>query len=439
MLFRSVSLPDVLRLAVRAVTRRPGRAALTVTAVMLASTLLTALLAIAASGRTEVLDQLAGGGPLAGIRVSAAAPSPGQLDSDNPRPGRARDLDDAARRRIGALPGVESVSPVVAAPVLVVPPHSGDDPSSEPFEETMVGVDVGRAGRLPISILAGRLPSPRSKTEAAVTEGYLKRIGLEPESAAAAIGTEIVIGAPRVFADSFGLPLRGRWTRAVVVGVVAQEAATGQLLVPLEAARQAREWTASGGDDDRIEIPTSPYSGLFVVAEHIDLVDDVRAGITDIGYATAAPENLIATVTRYLRVVEIVLAAIGAIALVIAALGIANALLAAVRERRREIGVLKAIGARNRDIARTFVIEAAFVGFAGGVLGAGAGLAVARTVGTVINRYLAEQGLPGATVGLPAPVLAGAVVGSTLLAMTAGTLPALRAAALPAREAMGEL
>lgn len=82
-----------------------------------------------------------------------------------------------------------------------------------------------------------------------------------------------------------------------------------------------------------------------MVARGIDEVSQVRAQIDRIGYATSAPENVVASVRNYLGVVDIVLTAVGVIALVVAALGIANALLAAVRERQREIGVLKAIGA----------------------------------------------------------------------------------------------
>src|SRR5437762_3972020 len=103
---------DAIGLAARAVLRRPGRAALTVIAVALAAALLTALLAIAATARTRVLNQLSSGGPLAGITVSAAAPSAGDPDSDDPRPGPAKDLDDEARRRIAVVPGVASVSAV---------------------------------------------------------------------------------------------------------------------------------------------------------------------------------------------------------------------------------------------------------------------------------------------------------------------------------------
>jgi putative ABC transport system permease protein len=173
------------------------------------------------------------------------------------------------------------------------------------------------------------------------------------------------------------------------------------------------------------------------VAGGIDNVSRVRSQITAIGYSTSAPENLIATVRRYLRVVEIVLTAVGAIALVIAALGITNALLAAVRERHREIGVLKAIGARDRDVLRVFLVEAGVLGLLGGLLGTVLGWLIARIVGEVVNGYLTAQGLVGVRLGIPGLVVAGGIVGSTLLSLIGGTVPALRAARLPARGAIG--
>jgi ABC-type antimicrobial peptide transport system permease subunit len=289
-----------------------------------------------------------------------------------------------------------------------------------------------------VTVLAGRLAAAGSLVEVDVTQGYLERLGLTKKQAAAVVGTEVQLGAPRVFADS-GLPMRfrSRWLRATIVGVVAQETAPGQFIVSVEQTRAARAWTAAGGDaGGRVEIPTSPYSGLFVIANDLDKVNEVRRDITDLGYSTSAPENLVASVQRYLRVVEIVLGAIGAIALVIASLGIANALLAAVRERRREIGVLKAIGARDRDVQRVFLFEAGVLGLVGGTAGTALGFATALGVSAVVNRYLAAQGLAGVHLGLPVLVLGAAVVGSTLLALAAGAFPARRAARMPAREAM---
>jgi hypothetical protein len=430
-----VTWADAVVLAWRSLGRRFGRAVLTFLAVAMAAALLTALVTIAGTGRTRVLAQLSKGGPLAGIKVAAAAPDPEGVDSDNPRAGAARPIDPATIVRIRNLHGVASVAPVLAVRQLVLPLSS----DVEEFFETMVGVDMRNTSRLPITLLAGRLPAPGSLTETAVTLGYLQRVHLAKDQAAAAVGTEVETAAPRDFP---GLPdpdVRGRWSRLTVVGVVAQDAAPGMLLVPIEQAQSARDFTLGGPFGTRFGAPSSPYSGLLVVADGLDRVAPLREEITRIGYSTSAPENLIATVERYLHVVEIVLTAIGLIALVIASIGIASALLAAVRERRREIGVLKAIGARDRDVRRIFLLEAGLIGLAGGLAGTVAGWLVARSVATVVNGYLASEGLRGVAVGFGWVVGVLGIVGTTVLALVAGTIPATRASRVSPREAVDSL
>ena len=423
---------DAITLAAKGVLRRPGRAVLTVLAVALAASLLTALLTIASTAQTRVLSELAKGGPLAGIKVAAAEPDPSQIDNDDATPGADKDLDDAALRRIAALPGVKSVVPIRSARMLVLVPGRTD----APFAETMVGIDMNDVARLPITLVVGRLPAANATTEVAVTQGYLERLHIKKTDAATVIGTDVQLGANRVFPELQRPRIRARWARVTIVGVVAQEAAPAEILAPIAQVVSARDWTLGGPHDDRLGTSTSPYSGLFVVANGLDEVGKVRALITAVGYSTSAPENLIATVKRYLHVVEIVLSGIGAIALVIASLGITNALLAAVRERRREIGVLKAIGARDRDVRRTFLVEAGVLGFIGGVLGTAAGWGIAAALGSIVNRYLTRQGLIGFTLGVPLPVLVGGVIGSTVLPLVGGSRPAVRAARLPARDAV---
>lgn len=274
--------------------------------------------------------------------------------------------------------------------------------------------------------------------EAAVSSGYLRRLGIDKGQADEVVGTEIVVGAPRGFVDGDDVYVRGRWVRLLVVGVVAQELGSGQVLVPLGEAQAARRWSTAGVETERFDIPESPYTGLFVVAHGLDRVPAVRQAITDVGYSTSAPETLIESVQRYLRVVEIVLAGIGVIALAIAALGITNAMLAAVRERRREIGVLKALGASNRDVRRIFLVEAGTLGFLGGIVGTVVGYGAAQLLAGVVNGYLRSQRLETVQLGLPLLLVVAVVVGSTVLALVAGTVPAQRAARLPARQAMGD-
>jgi hypothetical protein len=426
-------------MALASASRRFGRTALTVLAVTLASALLVALATMVVTANSRVIRQVSKGGPITAVKVLAAEAAPGQLETDSLRPAEPRDLTEADRDRIAALPGVASTAGVLTADVLVVPPHVPRLPHR--VFGTAVGVDVAESADLPITVLAGRLPAAGSLSEVAVTQGYLDRRELDADRPEEALGATILMGAPQVYRRLDGeLDYRGRWVRLEIVGVVAQDAAPGEFLVPIEQTRADRAWALGGvSDGERFRLPTSDYSGLLVVAESLEEVHAVRTSIDELGYATSAPEQLVANVRRYLHVVDIVLGGIASIALVIASLGIANALLAAVRERRREIGVLKAIGARDRDVLRWFLLEAAFVGVAGGALGTALGVAVAFAVGLVVNDYLTAQGLEGVRVVAPALVVAGGILGATVLAVAAGAVPARRAARLPAREAVGSL
>ncbi len=427
---------DALRLALESATRRFGRTALTVLAVTLASALLVGLSTIVATANSRVFNQVSKGGPITAIRVAAASASPGQLETDDFRLGPPLPIDDQTLARISALPGVEAVAPVLDLDALAVPPP--DAGLREPIFDRMVGVDLRDAGQLPVTVLAGRLPAAGLSNETAVTLSYLDKLGLTADDPSVVLGSRVSLAHPQVIQTSTGPDYRGRWVWATIVGVVAQDAAPGMFLVSLEQTEADRAWALGGtGDADFEPLPESPYSAAIVVARSLSEVRGVRKSINDLGYATSAPEQLIANVQRYLKVVDIVLGAIGLIALVIAALGITNAMLAQVRERRREIGVLKAIGARDRDVLRVFLLEAGFVGALGGAAGTVFGVAIAAAVGAVVNGYLTQQGLQGITLSVPVAIVLAGVIGATALALVAGVLPARRAARLPAREAVG--
>ncbi|CAN5691988.1 hypothetical protein BH10ACT1_BH10ACT1_02480 [soil metagenome] len=457
-----MSWADAMRLAFTSVRRRVGRAILTVAAVALAAALLTALLTIAGTARTRVIGQLASGGPLAGIQVTAAAPERGGGPGDgngsfgqgDGRDDDFRIIDDAAVERIAAVPEVATANPVVTARVFAQAISPGDDavePAADATTDTRLvrafGTDLDRPNDLPATVSAGRMPTPGSTKELVVTESWLDFNGIELEDADQILGTDVRLGTGRATEalnaeigylggppDTFEM----RWQRLTVVGVVIQDVADGSFLVPLPVGESAYEWAISGVDRG-VTTRQSPsrYTGVLVTADSLEATGRVQEGIQDQGFASTSPAALIEAVQRYLRVVEIVLAAIGGIALAVAGLGITNALLAAVRERRREIGVLKAIGARDRDVRRMFLVEAGVLGLAGGLIGAFLGWLTAFGVGVVIDGYLRDQGLEGVGAQVPFTVFVLVILGSAGLALLGGTLPAMRAARLPAREAVG--
>jgi putative ABC transport system permease protein len=436
-----MSWRDAAALGGRDLRRNPGRSLLTVIAVALGAALLSALLSIADTARTRVLSQVSHGGSLAGISVEPARPNPTQAGLDNPTPGPPRDLTAAALEQIHHLPHVTRVVAVTAAPVRVVtpqrrcPPRGGGCGSGE-FGSSLLGVDLSDTTDLPVSLVAGRYPAPDAVFQVDVTQDYLQRVGVTSARAASVVGTKVDIGSFRLLPGPGRAPVGFRWVQATVVGVVDEQAAAGALLAWPPLAGADFTWTAAGRAAGDSDAPTSPYAGALVSADNLGNVTSVRTAIAEVGYNTSAPQNLLVSVQRYLHVVELVLSAIGGVALAIAAIGISNALLASVRERRREIGIMKALGARDRDVLTTFLVEAGAVGLAGGVVGAAAGTAVATVIGAFADHDLAAQGLRGVSLSVPPLIVVVSVVGSVAVALLAGALPARRAARLSPREAV---
>jgi putative ABC transport system permease protein len=449
-----VRFADAALFAVRNLRRRGVRSLLTALAVTLGATLLVALLAISGTADSRVVSQLGKGGPVAAIHVDDALPAPNALASDDLQSGDHHDITAASLRAIQRSPHVASVVPVLSVGAIALPCPVAEmarekkelTPACARFADdygtTLVGVDLAQARNLPITVLAGRLPKADSLTEVAVGQSYFDRVHANVKRPQDVLGTLVEFATPQVY--NTGSPrVRGRWFQAQIVGVVAEQIESGDFLVPIRQTQIARQFELGGLTDSRFDFarhPSSDYSALVVVADNLNDVHAVREEIFDLGYANSAPEHLVASVQKYLHVVDIVLGGIGLVALTIACLGIASSLLAAVRERWREIGVLKAIGAADSDVLRWFLVEAAALGVFGGVVGTATGLAVAWSVGLVVNSYLIAQGLQGIDLGaLPMQLAVIAPVVTAFLATLAGTAPALRAARLPAREALGGL
>jgi putative ABC transport system permease protein len=170
-------------------------------------------------------------------------------------------------------------------------------------------------------------------------------------------------------------------------------------------------------------------------------VPQARALITrfrDEGYDVQSLDMVVDVANRIVTAVTVMLVMIGSVALLVASIGIANTMIMAVYERTREIGVLKALGASSSDIRRLFMIEAGFIGLAGGVMG----LLVGWAVGSVLNKgvlwYFSHREMPiREDFFVVTPLLAlGVILFAALIGITAGLLPSHRAASLDPLEAL---
>ena len=116
------------------------------------------------------------------------------------------------------------------------------------------------------------------------------------------------------------------------------------------------------------------YSALNVRLTSPAFADPVKAKAREMGFDTFALADQFEQIKKSFVYMDMMLAAIGMIAIFVAALGIVNTMVMSILERYGEIGIMKAVGAARRDIRRIFLLEAALIGFAGGVGRAGPGL-----------------------------------------------------------------
>ncbi|MBI4153009.1 ABC transporter permease [Candidatus Woesearchaeota archaeon] len=142
--------------------------------------------------------------------------------------------------------------------------------------------------------------------------------------------------------------------------------------------------------------------------------------------------DLLETFGTILVVINGVLVLIALISLGVASVNIMNTMYTAVLERTKEIGVMKAIGAQNRDIMVIFVFESGFLGMVGGIIGVFSGWAVAALGG----KFAAASGFALLQPVFPAALVIGCVVFAFLIGALAGLLPALQAAKLKPVDAL---
>lgn len=164
------------------------------------------------------------------------------------------------------------------------------------------------------------------------------------------------------------------------------------------------------------------YSSIQVLAESQSSVRNIALAIEENieGTSVITAETLMETVGMILNSVQAVLGGIAAISLIVAGVGIINTMTISVLERTHEIGVLKAVGAKNHDVIITFLVEASITGFIGGLIGSVSGFLLSNLVGAYVGIDAVMS------ISLGALVVFFAVFTSTL----SGIYPAWRASNL---------
>lgn len=205
----------------------------------------------------------------------------------------------------------------------------------------------------------------------------------------------------------------------------------GGVFVPIETADSiprlgfSSVWDLLGDSGSR-----GKYASIYVRVRDMAGLEAVRTVLVDeMGLSVFSIADQFNEMKRGFVILDSVLAAVGTVALFVAALGIVNTMVMSILERTREIGIMKAIGASDAQIRTIFLAEAATIGAAGAVLGLVLGWLVTRVANMVVNaRFMPAGEDPINLFYFPAWLIFGAIGFSILVSLLAGVYPAGRAA-----------
>jgi putative ABC transport system permease protein len=441
-----MKLRDMTELAVRNLREAILRNSLTTLGVAVGVASLVAMLSLGVGLQQLASNRLTKSGLFDSIFVTAKTnlrgPGAGPPATRAAAP-KARPLDEGARAEITKLPNVIEVYPQIRFFTEV-------RFEGKPFATMVAGMPESSKQSGAFDGMQGNFFTSPNADEAILQAEFAKELNPQTKDL---IGKELVLRyaerqslAPESQSGSAaqnpgGFSVVPKEKHLRIIGVVDTEPASGfggfgsgRLLIPLPVAEtlraaqvnDLRDILRSGSSTDK-----PAYASLSVRVKSPSFVDAAEKQIKDLGFGAFSLLDASKSLRIFFSVFDLLLGIFGSLALAVATLGIVNTLVMAILERRREIGVLKALGAADSDVKQLFFVEAGVMGLAGGVLGVFFGWLIGRTLTLGTNIYLKRQELPTVQISsVPWWLIAGAIGFAVLVSLVAGLYPASRAAKL---------
>jgi putative ABC transport system permease protein len=363
-------------------------------------------------------------------------------------PGRQRPvLDDNFLLSLAKIKGVEWALPEIRFPALI---RLADE---EEFSLVQVlPADICQAGF--VKLRAGKFYTSDEENSLIISDSLLHDLKVnKPE---AAIGREVEVSTMAVdfslsnlqniisFLKGTGLPFARHNYKFTIVGVTERMGMAGPMpvrsnvFIPRGTAEKMKKISITSVSDIFWRTPSpggqsmrqpGGYSAVGIKVTSPEYVEPVKAHLEKMGFETFAMLDQLQEIKTGFHFVDMFLFAVGMIGITVAALGIINTMVMSILERYKEIGIMKAVGASDKDVKKIFFFESGVIGFMGGVFGLALGWSVSRVINLIINGFATRQGVPHMNYfTFPWWLCLGAIAFSILISLLAGIYPTVRAA-----------
>ena len=214
--------------------------------------------------------------------------------------------------------------------------------------------------------------------------------------------------------------------------------ARARVFLPLKLAQNLHVMQPSDlRDTTNLTGGTPAYTTVEVHVKSPTQVQPVEDAIKKMGFNTFSIVDATRSLRQFFAVLDLFLGIFGSLALAVASIGIVNTLVMAILERRREIGIMKAIGASDGDVKGLFFAEAGVMGVFGGFVGVALGWIIGRVINLGTNVYLKRQHFPPEQIWfVPWWLVLGAIAFAIVVSLLSGLYPASRAARLDPVQAL---
>jgi putative ABC transport system permease protein len=440
---------DLVKLALSNLERMRGRVIMTAAGVVIGTAAVVVLVSLGAGLQRQTRESLMSGGGLTELRIyapvdfqdtSGGEPNGGlgPMPEQPGREGQFRVVDDRLLAELHKLPGVESIT--VAEPLMAQGEVTYGKLRGYP---SMKGIDPDALEAWQLQAASGELDVRRGQcvVGAKVAESSL----WDPDERNAYQVKAVDKG--RQVPDLQGEMLRLRLTRFSTDGAVLEKMLRLDVVGVLEQSGWQHDFSIYMPLRDVLELNTwaqgkrrdpgrQGYAEVIVRAVDTRHTIEIEERLTEMGFPPFSQRQQVEEANAHFATVQAVLGGIGAVALLVAAFGIANTMLMAIYERTQEIGLMKAVGATNRDVMTVFLAESGGIGLMGGVGGVVLGVLVNGVINLISRSVLAEQVAAGASAGRSGTV-AYAPVWLAMFALAFAVFVGIASGAYPASRAAG--